>query len=97
MQEHPELSSRISALQVSPPDPFNFRHPEEWTKWKRRFDRYRVASGLQSQAEEIQVNALIYCMGDEAKDRSNYQKETQSSMRLFSPSLKPTSFLGGTL
>ena len=44
---------------------FNFRHPEEWTKSKRRFDRYRVASGHKSQAE---VNALIYCMGDESED-----------------------------
>ncbi len=32
------------------------------------FERFRIASGLETQAEENQVNALIYMMGEEAKD-----------------------------
>ena len=53
---------------VSPPEPFNFSHPEEWPKWSRRFERFRKASSLDSKDEEVQVNTLLYSMGDEADD-----------------------------
>ncbi|KAG1937341.1 hypothetical protein F2P79_018210 [Pimephales promelas] len=46
---------------------FTFK-AEDWTKWIKRFDRFRIASGLETQADENQVNALIYTMGEEAKD-----------------------------
>ena len=54
--------------QVQPPEAFNFSRPEEWTKWSRRFERFRNASGLGDKSEEAQVNTLIYSMGDEADD-----------------------------
>ena len=54
--------------QVSPPKQFNFSHPEEWPKWVRRFERFRIASGLKEKDEETQVNTLLYSMGDEADD-----------------------------
>lgn len=51
------------------PDPLNFaRAGEEWPKWIRRFERYRIVSGLSTKTEVEQVNALIYCMGDQADD-----------------------------
>ena len=53
---------------VTPPEAFNFRRPEEWTRWKRRFDRYRVVSGLNAKEDAAQINTLIYCMGDDAED-----------------------------
>ena len=28
------------------PGPFQFNSPDEWPKWRRRFEQYRVASGL---------------------------------------------------
>ena len=34
----------------------------------RRFERFRIASGLVEKAEEAQVNTLIYTMGDAADD-----------------------------
>ena len=34
----------------------------------RRFERFHVASGLSSRDGEIQVNTLIYAMGDQADD-----------------------------
>ena len=37
-------------------------------RWIKRFDRYRVVSGLQSQEEGLQVNALLYAMGGDAED-----------------------------
>jgi hypothetical protein len=54
--------------QVQGPEPFSFSSPSEWPKWKRRFERFRVASGLTSRSEEEQVNTLIYFMGDSADD-----------------------------
>ena len=54
--------------QVAPPEPFTFSRPEEWTRWSRRFERFRQASGLKEKDDEAQVNTLIYSMGDEADD-----------------------------
>lgn len=39
-----------------------------WPKWIRRFDRYRVASGLNNKPEMQQVSTLLYAMGDSADD-----------------------------
>ncbi len=50
------------------PQKFNFSKPEEWPKWSKRFERFRVVSGLELLPEENQVNTLIYTMGDEAED-----------------------------
>lgn len=58
----------MDRFQVPPPQKFDFSKPEEWPKWSKRFERFRVASGLELQPEENQVNALIYTMGDEAED-----------------------------
>ena len=35
---------------------------------RRRFERFRQASGLADKSEEQQVNTLVYTMGDEADD-----------------------------
>ena len=53
---------------VAPPEPFNFKCPSEWTKWIRRFERFKSASGLEEKSEERQVNALLYTMGETADD-----------------------------
>ena len=47
---------------IAPPSLFKFKSPEEWPKWVRRFERYRISTELQ------QINTMIYCMGDEAED-----------------------------
>ena len=57
-----------ATYQVSPPEQFNFSCPEEWPKWARRFERFRKASGLEEKEDEVQVNILIYAMGDDADD-----------------------------
>ena len=58
----------MATYQVPAPPNFNFRQPEEWSKWLRRFERFRQASDLDKKTDEKQVNALIYAMGDEADD-----------------------------
>ena len=57
-----------ATYQVVPPEAFNFNRPEERTKWIRRFERFRKASGLETKDEEAQVNTLIYTMGDKGDD-----------------------------
>ena len=57
----------MATFQVTPPERFSFK-PEEWSKWIRRFERFRLASELNKTNEESQVNMLIYSMGDEADD-----------------------------
>ena len=41
---------------------------DAWPKWLRRFDRYRVASGLDNKPRTEQVSTLLYAMGDSADD-----------------------------
>ena len=57
-----------STSTIVAPEPFNFPKPEEWPKWIRRYWRYRIASGLDKKSETIQVNSLLYTMGDNADD-----------------------------
>lgn len=65
-----EVESRIAIamahIRLAPPDPFNFAQPDDWPRWKRRFEQFRVASGLASEAEPRQVSTLLYCMGEDA-------------------------------
>ena len=57
-----------ATYQVSPPEPFTFSRLEEWTRWIRRFERFRMASGLDKKSTEAQANTLIYSMGAQADD-----------------------------
>ena len=58
----------MASYQMPPPKSFTFSRPEEWPKWIRRFQRFRVASGLSEKSSENQVNTLVYTMGDPADD-----------------------------
>ena len=53
---------------LRPPAAFNFHEPQGWTRWIARFDQYRLASGLSTEAEAKQVSTFLYCLGEEAND-----------------------------
>ena len=57
-----------STYQVTPPETFKFKTPEDWPKWIRRFEQFRFPSGLDKKSQEMQVSTLVYNMGDEADD-----------------------------
>ena len=70
-------------IQLKPPEPFNFKTPDEWSRWRRRFEQFRVASGLGEESPAKQISTLLYCLGEEAEsvltstnatadDRNNY-------------------------
>lgn len=72
-----------TSYQVSPPEQFTFSRPQEWSKWIRRFERFRSASGLNDKPEEVQVNTLIYTMGDEADDILRSFTLTEEDARVY--------------
>jgi len=58
------------AFQLQPPNPFDFKYPDEWPKWKRRFEQCFHASGLAASKDEArQVGTLLYCLGEEVEGR----------------------------
>ena len=57
----------MAHLRLEPPAPFNFRNPDDWPRWKRRFEQFRIASALADDSDSKQVNTLLYCLGEEAE------------------------------
>lgn len=51
----------------SPPESFDFSHSELWPEWKQRFHRFRIATKLDKESEEVQVCTLLYSLGKEAE------------------------------
>ena len=58
----------MASIRLQPPEPFQFKRPDDWPKWKRRFEQFRAASGLAKEGEEQQVSTLLYCLGEDAED-----------------------------
>jgi hypothetical protein len=58
----------MASVRLQPPSPFDFKQPDEWPKWKRRFEQFRLASGLKAEDEDRQVSTLLYCMGQDAEE-----------------------------
>jgi len=57
----------MAQIRLQPPDPFNFRDPEDWPRWKRRFQQFRVALGLVEEDAVKQISTFLYCLGEEAE------------------------------
>ena len=62
------MASPSYHVPLQPPQPFRFDAPDEWSRWRRRFQQFRVASGLSKEDEERQVSTLLYCLGEQADD-----------------------------
>ena len=58
----------MASVQLQPPSSFDFKDPDSWPRWKRRFEQFRMASGLSGEDDLKQVSALLYCMGEDAED-----------------------------
>ena len=56
----------MANIRLQPPGQFDFSKPDEWPKWKKRFQQFRSASGLNAEEEPRQVDTLLYCLGEEA-------------------------------
>ena len=74
-----------SHISLQPPPPFDFKSPDEWSRWRRRFEQFRIASGLADSTADKQISTLLYCLGEDAEsvltstnateeDRKDYDK-----------------------
>ena len=61
----------MASYQIPALERFDFKRPEEWPRWIRRFERFHQASDLTTKSQESQVSTLIYAMGDKADDILN--------------------------
>ncbi|XP_062512805.1 uncharacterized protein K02A2.6-like [Corticium candelabrum] len=61
------MATGVGLIRLEPPGPFNFRQPDDWPRWKRRFTQFRIASGLADADEVRQVSTLLYCMGEDVE------------------------------
>ena len=57
----------MAQLRLEPPAPFDFRKPDDWPQWKRRFEQYFEASSLSEDSAKKQVNTFLYCLREEAE------------------------------
>ena len=55
----------MANVRLQPPDSFDFKKPDEWQRWKRRFEQFRLASALSSESDERQISTLLYCLAEE--------------------------------
>jgi len=74
----------MAALQLKVPEPFDFKKPEEWPRWKKRFEQYRIASGLGEESDQRQISTLLYCLGEEADDVLSSTNITETQRRRYS-------------
>ena len=56
----------MASIRLDPPEQFSFKNPDDWPRWKRRFEQFRCASGLAGEDELRQVSTLLYCLGEAA-------------------------------
>ena len=73
----------MAQLRLEPPAPFNFRTPDDWPRWRRRFEQFRVASGLVNDDSIKQVNTLLYCLGEEAEGVLTSTNVTPEERRVY--------------
>ena len=71
-------------VSLQPPPTFCFDEPDEWPKWRRRFEQSRVASGLDKEDEVRQVSTLLYCLGEEADDILTLTNITEDNRKKYS-------------
>ena len=57
----------MAEIRLQPLETFNFRNPDDWPRWKSRFQQFREASGLPDASAGKQVSTLLYCLGEEAE------------------------------
>lgn len=61
----------MAGVSLQPPESFNFADSSKWEVWIKRFERYRLLSGLSAKEENIQVATLVYSLGEKAEDIFN--------------------------
>ena len=74
----------MAQIYLQPPDPFDFKCPDDWHRWKRRFEQFRSAAGLQDASAAKQVNTLLYCLGEEVESVLIFTNITEEERKDYS-------------
>ena len=91
---------QMASVPLQPPAKFNFSNPDEWPKWRRRFEQFRIASGMAGESEERQISTLLYYLVRKQKTSSHLQtsaKPTEEGTRKSSARWTSSSRSGRTL
>ncbi|UYV84981.1 K02A2.6-like [Cordylochernes scorpioides] len=76
--------------QIQPPETFDFSTLNEWPKWRKRFERYLVVSGMKKKEEADKIDLFMYLMvtarmiysGPSSSKRRKRQRKLIPSSRL---------------
>ena len=70
-------------IHLQPPEPFNFKNPDNWAHRKHRFQQFLFVSGLQGEEVHVveQVSMLVYCLGEEAETVLNSTNDTEAESK----------------
>ena len=82
------VRSAMASFCLQPPSPFDFKTPDEWPRWKQRFEQFRLASDLADESDDRQVSTLLYCMGEEAEDILASTNITEADWRKYGAVIK---------
>ena len=58
-----EVTDMAGSLQLRSLEAFNFKKTDKWLKWLKRFEQFRITSGLSKESQTTQISTLLYCMG----------------------------------
>ena len=72
----------MASLRLEVPENFDFRSPDDWPQWKKRFQQFRLASGLAGEGQ--QISTLLYCLGGEAEDMLGSTNITEDERKQYS-------------
>ena len=78
----------MAGIQLTPPEPFNLKIPDDWPRWRRRFEQFRVASGLADGNKQKQITMLLYCLGEESESVLKSTSPTEDEMKDYEAVLK---------
>ena len=57
----------LPTVPFTPPQLFDFKKPNGWEKWKRRFELFLSVSRLDKEEETRKVSTLMYCLGEDTE------------------------------
>ena len=70
-------------IQLEPPDPFPFKVPDQWQRWRKRFDQYQLSSGLSTESYKRQISTLLYYMGEDAEETLTSNNITEVDHKVY--------------
>ena len=73
----------MAQIHFQPLDPLDFKNPEDWPRWKQRFEQFRVASGLVDQDTKKQVSTLLYCLREQAETVLSSTNITEEQRKVY--------------